>query len=75
MRVPIGTKTGFAAGMAQQVFQGIYYTSGHYFDVMPNGKQFVFIKEMEQAQAATQINVVLDWFDELKERMSAGAKR
>jgi serine/threonine protein kinase/Tol biopolymer transport system component len=75
MRVPIETKTGFAAGTAQQVFQGNYYASGHYFDVMPDGKQFVFIKEMEQARAATQINLVLNWFDELKQRMRESAKR
>ncbi len=75
MRVPIETKIGFAAGTAQQVFQGDYYASGHYFDVMPDGKQFVFIKETEQARAATQINIVLNWFDELKQRTSPGAKR
>ncbi len=74
MRVPIETKTGFAAHTAQQVFQGDYYASGHYFDVMPDGKEFVFIKETEQARAATQINIVLNWFDDLKQRMSAGAK-
>lgn len=75
MRVPIETKTGFAAGMTQQEFEGNYYTSGHYFDVMPDGKQFVFIKEMEQARAATQINLVLNWFDEFKQQMREGAKR
>jgi serine/threonine-protein kinase len=75
MRVAIEAKTGFAAGTAQQVLQGNYYESGHYFDVMPDGKQFVFIKEREQTRAATQINLVLNWFDELKRRMSDGARR
>lgn len=75
MRVPIETKTGFAAGVAQQVLQGNYYASGHYYDVLPDGKQFVFIKEMEQAQAATQINLVLNWFDAFKQQMSEGANR
>jgi hypothetical protein len=42
---------------------------------MPDGKQFVFIKEMEQARAATQINLVLNWFDEFKQQMKKGAKR
>jgi hypothetical protein len=28
----------------------------------------------ESAEAATQINVVLNWFEELKRRVPAGAK-
>jgi hypothetical protein len=42
---------------------------------MPDGKQFVFIKEMQPQQAATHINVVLNWFEELKQRMSRATKR
>ena len=75
MRVPIDTKAGFAAGTAQQMFQTDFLASGHDFDVMPDGKQFVFIKEMQPARAATQINVVLNWFEELKQRMNAANKR
>ncbi len=74
MQVKIETKPTLLAGTPQQMLQGNYFLSGHYFDVMPDGKQFVFIKETEQARAATQINVVLNWFDVLKHRMSAGAK-
>jgi hypothetical protein len=49
------------------MFQGNYYVR--------DGKHFVFIKETEQARAATQINVVLNRFDDLKLRIGAGAKR
>jgi hypothetical protein len=75
MQVPIDTKAGFVSGTPQQVFQADYFPTGHDFDVMPDGKQFVFIKEMQPAQAATQINVVLNWFEELKQRMSGATKR
>jgi len=74
MQVKVETKPTLLAGTPQQMLQGNYFLSGHYFDVMPDGKQFVFIKETEQARAATQINVLLNWFDVLKHRMSAGAK-
>ena len=75
MRVAIETQPAFQAGTPQQLFQGDYFTSGHYFDVMPDGKHFVFVKGTERAATATQINVVLNWFDELKQRMSTGNKR
>ena len=75
MRVPIQTKPAFSAGTPHPMFQGNFYASGHYYDIMPDGKQFVFIRETEQARAATQINVVLNWVDELKQRFNTGAKR
>jgi hypothetical protein len=43
--------------------------------VSPDGQRFLMLKPAEQAQAApTQINVVLNWFEELKRRVPAGAK-
>jgi hypothetical protein len=32
------------------------------------------LKPSEQGQAATQINVVLNWFEELKRRVPTGTK-
>jgi dipeptidyl aminopeptidase/acylaminoacyl peptidase len=41
------------------------------FDIMPNGKQFVVIAPTTSAtgRATQQINFVLNWFTELKERV------
>jgi hypothetical protein len=45
------------------------------YDVSPDGQRFLMLKPSEQAQAApTQINVVLNWFEELKQRVPAGKK-
>jgi hypothetical protein len=45
------------------------------YDVSRDGQRFLMLKPSEQAQAApTQINVVLNWFEELKRRVPAGAK-
>ena len=78
MAVDIYTEPGFAAGKPRQLFQGSYvlnYFAGPYYDVSSDGQQFLMLKPVEQAQAApTQINVVLNWFEELKQRVPAGTK-
>jgi hypothetical protein len=59
------------------LFEGQYeptlFTNPNY-DVSPDGKRFLMLKPSESAEAATQINVVLNWFEELKRRVPAGAK-
>ncbi|OLE89803.1 MAG: hypothetical protein AUG08_02695 [Acidobacteria bacterium 13_1_20CM_2_55_15] len=40
-----------------------------FFDVAPDGKRFLMLKPVEEAQAAAQINVVLNWFSELQQRV------
>ena len=39
--------------------------------IIPDGQRFLMLKTTEQAQAATQINVVLNWFEELQRRVPA----
>jgi len=74
MAVPIETKPSFAPGTPHLISEGDYLVTGHYYDVMPDARQFLFIKEMEQPHGPTQINVVLNWFDELK-RLTAAQKQ
>ncbi len=75
MAVDIATQPVFAAGKPRVLFEGRYEptpaTSPNY-DVSPDGQRFPMLKPSEQAQAATQINVVLNWFEELKRRVPAG---
>ena len=42
------------------------------YDVTSDGQRFVMIQVGEQDSAATQINVVLNWFEELKQRVPTG---
>jgi hypothetical protein len=43
--------------------------------VSPDGQRFLMVKSNESAQVApTQINVVLNWFEELKQKAPAGKK-
>ena len=39
------------------------------FDVSADGKRFLMIKEAERAALVTQINLVLNWTEELKRRV------
>jgi hypothetical protein len=41
--------------------------------VSPDGQRFLMLKSAEQAGAVpTQINVVLNWFEELKQKVPTG---
>ena len=46
--------------------------AGPVFDLAPDGKSIVFIGREQGPRPVTDINVVLDWFEELKERVPTG---
>jgi Tol biopolymer transport system component len=79
MAVEIATKPSFSAGTPKVLFEGQYQSlptlSTPNYDVSPDGQRFLMLKPTEQAQAApTQINVVLNWFEELKQKVPRGKK-
>ena len=78
MAVDIATQPGFAAGRPRKLFEGRYVETPNpsttYYDVSPDGQRFLMIKESEQNSSATQINVVLNWFEELKRKAPTGKK-
>ena len=39
------------------------------YAIAPDGQRFLMIKASEQEAPLTQINVVLNWFDELKRKV------
>ena len=77
MAVDVTLQPSFSAGKPHMLFEGQYVpTPGTFanYDVSPDGQRFLMLKQAEQAQAATQINVVLNWTEELKRRVPAGTK-
>jgi Tol biopolymer transport system component/tRNA A-37 threonylcarbamoyl transferase component Bud32 len=78
MAVDIATQPGFAAGTPRMLFEGPYEPAPFplaNYDVSHDGQRFLMLKPTEQAQAApTQINVVLNWFEELKRKVPTGTK-
>jgi Tol biopolymer transport system component len=75
MAVDIATQSGFAAGKPRMLFDGRYelppFPIADY-DVSPDGQRFLMLKPSEEEAAPTQINVVLNWFEELKQKVPTG---
>ena len=70
MAVPVSGDAEFTAGKPIELFEGRYAVDPfgndmHNYDVAPDGR-FVMIKEIGQESTSVQINVVLNWFEELK---------
>jgi eukaryotic-like serine/threonine-protein kinase len=75
MAVEITTQPSFSAGKSKVLFEGRYQPTPATltnYDVSPDGQRFLMLKPSEQAQALTQINVVLNWFEELKRKVPVG---
>jgi serine/threonine-protein kinase len=77
MAVETTMQPSFAAGKPRVLFEGQYLASvfpltGVAYDVSADGQRFLMVKETEAASRSTaQINVVLNWFEELKRRVPA----
>ncbi len=72
MAVDITTQPSITTGSPRLLFEGRYEFSGNGdsgYDVAPDGQRFLMIQPVEPEQPATQINVVLNWFEELKRRV------
>jgi serine/threonine protein kinase len=68
MAVDIVTEPEFRPAKPRLLFEGNYFSVlyGRNYDITLDGHRFVMLKPMGQELAATQINVVLNWFEELK---------
>ena len=77
MAVDVTTQGTFSAGKPRVLFEGRYAPTPRSFqdyDVSPDGQRFLMLKATEQAQSPEQINVVLNWFEELKQKVPAAKK-
>jgi Tol biopolymer transport system component len=77
MAVEVTTQPTFSAGKPKLLFEGQYVPvqaglMSTAYDVSPDGQRFLMIKANEQPPA--QINVVLNWFEELKQKVPTGTK-
>jgi serine/threonine-protein kinase len=79
MVLDVTLKPSFTAAQPKVLFEGRYVTdvasAERSYDVTPDGQRFVMIMPSEQELAATQINVVLNWFEDLKRRVGPGGKQ
>lgn len=66
MSVAVPFQREFKAEKARLLFEGPYVMiGGGWYDVTPDGQRFLVLEPVEQ-EAVTHLNVVLNWFDELK---------
>jgi eukaryotic-like serine/threonine-protein kinase len=76
--VDIATQPGFTVGKPRMLFAGPYVPTVTMFpnyDMSPDGQRFLMLKPSESTETArTQINVVLNWFEELKQKVPTGKK-
>ena len=77
MVVEYQTQPTFTAGKPRLLFEGNYVANvstaaGAFYSVSPDGQRFLMTKTADQPQASlTQINMVLNWFEELKQKVPA----
>ena len=75
VRVERSDGGSFVVGAPTRLFRGPYYAlqAGRSYDIAPDGKRFVMIKEAapSTASAPVQLIVVQNWFEELKRRVPA----
>jgi hypothetical protein len=72
MAVPVQTKPTFSAGIPSKLFDGPWYVGqSRTYDVSKDGR-FLMLKEAAAGSAAAppvDIHVVLNWTEELKQRL------
>jgi serine/threonine-protein kinase len=71
MVAAVNTQSTFSVGRPRLLFTGPFVrTPGRInYDVAPDGESFVMIDSGEESGAATEVNVLLNWFEELKRRV------
>ncbi len=65
------TLSDLKPGLPRFLFEGRYFVGGipSSYDVSLDGQRFLRIQPVEPEQPATQIDVVMNWFEELKARV------
>ncbi|MGD9345893.1 MAG: hypothetical protein PVH84_08535 [Candidatus Aminicenantes bacterium] len=68
MTVDIVTEPEFSPANPRLLFEGTYTWAGRArsYDIAPDGQHFLMVKSNKPISPPTQINVVLNWFEELK---------
>jgi Tol biopolymer transport system component len=73
MSVPIGLTPKLTVGSPELLFDGpfLLMPGSQFYDVTSDGQQFIMVMS-EQESAPTQVNIVLNWFEELKRLAPTG---
>jgi Tol biopolymer transport system component len=72
MSVDLTAQPNLSLGKPRVLFEGVYLLTlltGANYDVTPDGKRFIMLKDASPDNSPTQINIVLNWFEELKQKV------
>ena len=74
MAVETTTQATFSAAKSRVLFEGPYFLTpfpvmAPAYDVSADGQRFLVVKETARTVSNEQINVVLNWLEELKRRV------
>jgi Tol biopolymer transport system component len=74
MAVKVDTDSGFKPGTPQVLFSGFYnpHVGDQAYGVAPGGQRFLVIHPLRATSGNPQINVVVDWFAELRRLAPSG---
>ena len=65
----------FTLGRATRLFQGPYVGAipfGRNYDIAPDGERFLMVRQATGGEVLTNLNVVVNWFEELRQRLGGG---
>jgi hypothetical protein len=63
--VPVKTEPQFIPGKPKILFENSAST-GLSYDITPDGQRFIMIEKGDHSNPPSQLNIVLNWFEELK---------
>jgi serine/threonine-protein kinase len=76
MAVAVSLAPEFTAETPRRLFEGSYVdVGGVSFDVTPDGRRFLLLEPAEQDSPITHLNVVLNWFEEVKQKAGRSRSR
>ena len=62
------------AGTPHLLFRGGNYVMLQSYDAAPDGQRFLMIKEKEAPASSKELNIIVNWADELKRRAPVAKK-
>lgn len=69
MSVDVETRPAFKAGTPHALFSAAGYLGYGNYDVAPNGQHFLMIKQEDVSTNPRELNVILNWSEELERRV------
>lgn len=74
MSVDVETQPAFKAGTPRALFQTTGYLGAGNYDVAPDGQHFLMIKQDDVLTNPKELSVILNWSEDLKQRVLPGKK-